>query len=271
MHEGHHQHDHAGLPDLLDLDAEVFGRSLGKLTEWTAELAPDHPRTIVDIGAGTGAGSRALARRFGAARVIAIDTSPVMLDRIRAISDADSLAHRVSAVAADLNAGLPDVGTIDLAWAALSLHEVADPDRLLREVHDAMRPGGLVMVVEMGGPPSFLPDDVGWGRPGLEQRFQEAVLRSGWNTYPDWAPYLNRAGYTLLERRAFTLEADADDPSAARYARTFVNRMRATVDDRLDAADLEALDLLLADGPSSLSSRRDLSVRGSRVAWAARR
>ncbi|MEU6034278.1 hypothetical protein ABZ801_02605 [Actinomadura sp. NPDC047616] len=45
--------------------------------------------------------------------------------------------------------------------AASSLYHVADPDRMLGDVHAALRPGGLLVVIEMDALPRFLPDGAG--------------------------------------------------------------------------------------------------------------
>ncbi|MFZ0216081.1 MAG: class I SAM-dependent methyltransferase, partial [Candidatus Dormiibacterota bacterium] len=82
--DGQVHHDEAGLADLLDLDAEVLGPYLDAVTGWVGQQLPGEPRTVVDVGAGTGAGSLALARRFPAAAVVAIDRSGLMLERLRA-------------------------------------------------------------------------------------------------------------------------------------------------------------------------------------------
>ena len=160
-HSGHdrdHGHDHgsgsedASVADILDLDAEVLGAYLDELTAWTAgHVAPaPAPRTIVDIGAGTGTGTLALARRFAAAELIAIDRSPTMLERLRAAAASRGIAGRLRTVQADLDAAWPqEAGAADLAWASSSLHHLADPDRVLADVHAALNPGGLLVVVEM--------------------------------------------------------------------------------------------------------------------------
>jgi len=268
-----HGHDHeAGLADLLDLDAEVLGPYLDEVTEWVGQHAPDVVRGIVDVGAGTGTASLALARRFPTAEVVAIDRSEVMRDRIRVAADAQGLTDRLRVVRADLDAGWPAPGAIDLAWASSSLHEVADPDRLLREVYAALDPGGLLVVVEMDSLPRCLPDDLGLGSPGLEARCHEALTRAGWNAHPDWRSQLERAGFEVAEQRTFTVEPSPAPASIRRYAHAYLTRFRSALDGQLTTEDAETLDRLLADdGPESVLRRRDLSLRASRTAWAARR
>lgn len=270
---GHGHHNDADLADLLDLDAEVHGSYLGDLTEWLGRHTPDAPSTVVDVGAGTGTGSLALARQFPASEVIAIDRSPVMLDRVLAAARGQGVAERMRVVQADLDLGWPAaVGGMDLAWAASSLHEVADPDRVLREIHDALNPGGLLVVVEMDALPRFLPDDLGMGTPGLETRCHELLDKADWNAHPDWRPHLGRAGFEVAGQRSFAVDANPAPPRTGLYARAYFTRIRAFLDGQLDADDLAALDHLLDDeNPGSLLRRGDLTVRGSRTAWAARR
>lgn len=265
--------DEAGLADLLDLDAEVLGPYLEEVTEWVGQLAPGTPRTVVDLGAGTGTGSLALARRFTAAEVVAIDRSASMLDRVRAAARGHGLADRLRVVQADLDLAWPaGVGTADLVWAASSLHHLADPDRVLRDVHAALDPAGLLVVVEMDALPRFLPDDVGRGRPGLESRCHDALEQADWNAHPDWLPHLQWAGFEVAAQRSFTIDANPAQPRTGRYARAYLRRVRSALHGRLATDDLDTLDHLLADDdPDAVLRRRDLSVRGTRTAWAARR
>ncbi|MEU8269801.1 class I SAM-dependent methyltransferase [Sphaerisporangium sp. NPDC049002] len=269
---GDARHDEAGLADLLDLDAEVAGSYLDEVTEWAARHAPEAPRTIADVGAGTGAGSLALARRFGAAEVVAIDRSALMLERLRAAARGRGPADRLRLVRADLDVAWPAIGAVDLAWAASSLHEFADPERVLRDVHAALNPGGLLVVIEMDALPRFLPDDLGLGRPGLESRCHEVVAEAHWNAHPDWRCHLERAGFEIAGQRGFTIEPSPAPPATGRFARAYLSRIRSVVEGRLAADDLDVLDRLLADDdPEGLLRRRDLTVRGTRTAWAARR
>ncbi|GAA2727465.1 class I SAM-dependent methyltransferase [Cellulomonas aerilata] len=277
-HHDHHAHagtDHEahlrGLPDLLDLDAQVLGAYLPAVTAWTAEHVTD-VRTVLDLGAGTGAGSVALAERFTDAQVVALERSPAMIDRLTATGRAHGLTGRLRIVPADLDADWPDVGPADVVWASSSLHEVADPARVLRAVHDALRPDGVAVVVEMDSLPHLLPDDVGGGRPGLESRCHAALAAAGWNAVPDWAPALEAAGLDVVARRRFPVTAAPGDPRVEEYARAALRHRRPALTGVLAAQDLAILDRVLADhGPDAPLTAARLTVRGSRTAWVARR
>ncbi len=272
-HGGGSVHDQeAGLADLLDLDAEVLGSYLDEVTEWVGRLAPDVPRTVVDVGAGTGTGSLALAQRFGAAEVVAIDRSTLMLERLRVAALGQGLADRVRVVQADLDVAWPRIGAANVVWAASSLHEVTDPDRVLRDVYSALEPGGVLVVIEMDDLPRFLPDDVGLGRPGLESRCHEALAQANWNSHPNWRPHVERAGFEMAGQRTFATGAGPPPPSTGRYAYAYLRRVRSALDGELATDDLNTLDHLLSgDNPDAVLLRRDLTVRDSRTAWAARR
>ena len=276
-HEGHGHHQHAAhdaasdatMADILDLDAEVVGPYLDDLTAWAATHTRAEPRTVLDVGAGTGTGTLALARRFTSAELVAIDRSPTMLDRLRSAAAAHGLAGRLRTAEADLDAGWPEVGTADLAWASSSLHHIAEPGRVLADVRAALNPGGLLVVVEMDGMPRFLPDGV---YPGLEERCRKAAAANGWNAWPNWTGHLERAGFTVAEERVFNLDIHPAPPAANRLALRITGGMRERLADHLSAEDRADLDRLLdPDGPEFLLRRGDLVVRGARTTWAAHR
>ncbi len=270
-----HAHGHLheeDLAQLLDLDAAMSGASWEEVAAWATQDAVGGPERIVDLGAGTGVGALALGRRFPAAEVVAVDRSPVMLDRVRAAARAHGLDGRIQVVCADLDAAWPAVGAADLVWASSFLHEVADPGALLEKARAGLRAGGLLVVVEMDGLPRFLPDDLGIGRPGLEPRCHQALADAGWNAHPDWRPLLERTGFEVHGPHTVSTGACQEPSAIARYAQAWLSHMRPGLQDRLAADDLAVLDQLLTPGhPGGLLYRQDLTFRASRTVWAARR
>lgn len=281
-HQHQHQHQHsadedtAALAELLELDAVVLRDYQAEVADWVLRHATPPPARIVDLGAGTGTGTMALARLATGAELVAVDQSAEFLGRLAATARAHGLADRVRTVAADLDAGWPDLGPVDLVWASLSLHHLGDADRLLRQVHDALVPGGLLAVAEMRAFPRFLPDDVGLGRPGLEERCHEARAGEAGQGLPDlgsdWPARLAGAGFTVVAERRFAIELVAPHPAGTgRYAQIFLQRIRSRLDGRLPADDLTTLDTLVDDdGPHGVRQRPDLVVRTAREVWLAR-
>ncbi|MEU0696076.1 methyltransferase domain-containing protein [Streptomyces niveus] len=268
-----HDHDH-DQAEILDLDAEVLAEHTASITAWLpVEAAPLH---IVDLGSGTGAGTLALLRRFPGAEVTAVDTSAAHLHRLLEKAESEGVAGQVRTVQADLDTGWPDLGTPDLVWASASMHHMADPDRILRQVHDTLAPGGLFAVVELAGFPRFLPADAPAERPGLEDRCHAALDRHHAEHMPhrgaDWGPKLTAAGFTVEGERTITVNLGPPHTEAVgRYALSSLRRIRGGVAETLAAEDLAALDRLLdADGPHGILRRDDLTVRTERTVWAAR-
>lgn len=274
-----HAHgDDPVLAELLDLDGVVLRDYWADALTWLRRAARYLPRTrLLDLGAGSGVGTIALAQRFAGAEVIAVDQDEQMLEHIRAKALDLGLAPRVRTVLADLDAGLPDLESVDITWASMSMHHLADPDRVLRDVFAVTRPGGLLAVAEFAEPLRHLPYDLGIGRPGLEDRLLAALNNQHAHELPeigaDWPPRLAAAGFSVLEHRMFELDLrPGRNVDAIRYARLWFGRLRHGIADAVDGDDLATLDLLLADhGPHALRLRDDLHLHGHRTVTLARR
>ena len=108
-------------------------------------VAIDDTQTVLDVGTGTGFIAAGLARR--AARLIAIDNSPAMLDVAR-----DNLAQlgidNVEIRKADLTQLPLDDDSVDAAVANMVLHHAKDPAGMLAEMTRVVRPGGWVAITD---------------------------------------------------------------------------------------------------------------------------
>lgn len=280
---GHHQHGHdnrsghsqgAGLAESLTLDALILGSYLEQATALAAELIPT-PGVIIDAGSGSGVGAVALAQRFGTAHIVALDKSADMLGQTLEAASREGLTGRVTAVLADLDEAWPEVAAADLIWASSSLHEVADPERTMRDMFAGLKVGGLLMVIEMDSLPRFLTAAAlanGTELAALEARLHSALAQRQWNHHPDWRAGLEGVGFDVVDQQTFMALGNSTPELAARYARMFLGRISTALDGVATPADLAILDSLLAnDGPESLNHRTDLEVRGSRTVWAARK
>jgi SAM-dependent methyltransferase len=276
---GHgHSHDSAGegvMAELLDLYAEVLGDFLGVMTGWVAGHAGQlFSERILDLGCGTGTGTFALLRQSAEAHVVAVDASDYMLGQLREKARRLGVEKRVELVRADLDGDWPDFGDVHVVWTSAFMHHLADPDAALAKLFAALRPGGLLAVIEMNGFPRFLPVELG---DGLEKRCQRVIDEQSAEAMPhigdDWGARLTAAGFVVEEERTFEAEIRSPLPERAkRFAQVSLGRTRERVADRLSAEDLALLDgLLNIDSPESLMRRDDLVVRASRIGWAARR
>jgi SAM-dependent methyltransferase len=275
-HGHHHEHAMDGQAEILDLDAEILAEHTASITAWLPlQTAPHH---IVDLGCGTGAGTFALLDRFPDAHVTAVDASAEHLQRLRTKACTRDVEERVRTVQADLDDDVwPDLGAPGLVWASASMHHMAHPDHALRNVHDALAPGGLFAVVELAGHPRFLPENAPEDRPGLEERVHAAADRRQAEHLPhrgaDWGPMLTAAGFAVEGERTIAVNLEGSRSEAiGRYATGILQRIRGVIAYRLSPEDLTALDQLLdTSGPHSILRRDDLTLRTERTVWAARR
>jgi SAM-dependent methyltransferase len=283
---GAHVHDHGvahdspddGMTGLLDLDGEVLHDYWSAALDWVKSAAGGtEARRLLDLGAGTGTGALGLAPRFPDAEVIAVDVEPGSLTRLRDKAQGLGLAGRVRAVEADLDAGWPDLGPLDLTWASMSLHHLADPGRVLGEVLAATRPGGLIAVAEFAVQLRFLRAGLGSVPPGFEDRLIDTLGRAHAEALPTlgsaWAPRLAAAGWDVRDEREFTIDLDPPaHPHAAEYARTWFTRLVDRFSGDLEPGDRAALAALLDEHqPGGLSDPASLHIRGSRTVTLARR
>lgn len=113
---------------------------------WRASGAKD-PRTIVEIGAGTGMFSGAFARLAPQATVYAVDVEPVMIDWMRRERPEVAAGRVVPVLSEERHVPLADA-IAELVVMINLHHELADPAAIYSEAHRLLVPGGRVVVVD---------------------------------------------------------------------------------------------------------------------------
>lgn len=111
---------------------QALARRLGKTRS---------PRTILDLGAGTGRFSAMLADAFDA-RVVAVEPSA----RMRAEAERGSAHPRVVYREGSAEAIPTAAGEFDCAFLSMIIHHVSDLAACARELHRVLRPAGLVFI-----------------------------------------------------------------------------------------------------------------------------
>ncbi len=103
--------------------------------------------TLADIGAGTGLFTLLLAARLSEGKVIAVDIVPAFLEHIRALTDEAELSNVDTVLCKEDSVELPP-DSIDLAFICDTYHHFEYPRDTMRSLHDALRAGGELVVVD---------------------------------------------------------------------------------------------------------------------------
>jgi len=107
--------------------------------------------TVLEPGPGMGFFTLELANRVGGSgKVLCVDVQPRMLEVLRRRLAAAGLSARVEArLAPPESMGLADAkGRVDFCLAFAVAHEFPDTAKLFRELCEALRPGGRVLLAE---------------------------------------------------------------------------------------------------------------------------
>jgi 2-polyprenyl-3-methyl-5-hydroxy-6-metoxy-1,4-benzoquinol methylase len=145
---GWHEHD-----SRLFRGFERFFRSLYRnslTTEWLPGVKGLLERLeegieVLDVGCGTGAAVLMMAEAFPRSSFVGVDCHEESVHRANTAAAAAGVADRVVFVVQEAS---EYVGTYDLICFFDSLHDMGDPEGVLRHARQALAPGGVVMAVE---------------------------------------------------------------------------------------------------------------------------
>lgn len=130
------------------LQHEVCQRMLEKL-----DLMRMQPQRLLDVGSGTGRGTRLLAQRYPAAQVTALDIALGMLQHARGTSSwwrKLFQGQRAQYLCADVEALPLATQSVDMVWSNLALQWCNDLPATFVELHRVIRNDGLLMFSTFG-------------------------------------------------------------------------------------------------------------------------
>jgi SAM-dependent methyltransferase len=136
------------LGGVAALEDRAHGPSYaGMINALFDEMAPSAGDTILDVGCGSGALDRLLARRFGGANPItATDVNPFLLREAAALAAEDQLVDHITFRQGNAERlPFPDA-SFNHAFT-VTVFEECDADLALRELFRVVRPGGRVGVI----------------------------------------------------------------------------------------------------------------------------
>jgi ubiquinone/menaquinone biosynthesis C-methylase UbiE len=104
--------------------------------------------TVADIGAGTGYFEPHLSRAVGpTGKVLALDIEPDMVRYLRERAAKEKLANVTAQLAAPADTGLA-AGSVDRILIVDTWHHIPDRTAYAQKLRTALRPGGLVIIVD---------------------------------------------------------------------------------------------------------------------------
>ncbi|NIH85267.1 methyltransferase domain-containing protein [Amycolatopsis granulosa] len=169
------------------------------------------------------------------------------------------------------------VPAADLVWAAAMVHHLPDQQAGVSGLATALKPGGMLALVE-GSPPTYcLPWDLGIGEPGLERRLLAArdrwfgQMRAGMpgavGMPYGWNIALAKAGLERVGSFSHLIDRPAPpDETVRNYVLEHIEWLGSAGDDLVTQEDRDVLRRLLDPaGPHYLGKRDDLYVLGTQT------
>ena len=163
---------------------EVYARRLEILA--ASQVQPG--MAVADIGAGSGLFTLLFAREVGErGRVYAVDIAPEFVAGIRARAQTEGFSNVVPVVSEQRSTFLAP-NSIDLAFVCDTYHHFEYPQAMLASIHQALRPGGRLIIIDFRR------------EAGFSSSWVMAHVRAGEAQVID---EVSAAGFTLSDRPAF--------------------------------------------------------------------
>jgi trans-aconitate 2-methyltransferase len=197
-----------------DWDAATYDRVSEPQVEWAMEVLSRLPlrgdETVLDAGCGSGRVTALLLQRLPAGHVIAVDSSPSMVEHAQ-----EALGDGATVFQANLTELRLDE-PVDAVFSNAVFHWIEDHDRLFERLFAALRPGGR-LVAQCGGAGNVerfhrAAEDVGAEPPYAEYL---AGWTGPWNFAgaEETAARLERAGFTAVDTWLEPRPVAPPDPS----------------------------------------------------------
>ena len=104
--------------------------------------------TVADVGAGSGYMTVKMAKRVGpTGKIYANDIQPEMLSLLRQRLAKEKIANVETVLGTVDDPKLP-AGAVDLILMVDVYHEFSEPQKMLRRMHEALKPGGRLVLLE---------------------------------------------------------------------------------------------------------------------------
>jgi SAM-dependent methyltransferase len=113
-----------------------------------AVTGPLKGSAVADIGAGSGFMAEIFARLVGPrGSVYAVDISPHLMEMVRKRAEDGGISNLHTVVCTEKSVELPPA-SVDLVFICDTYHHFEYPSNTLASIHEALRPGGQIVVVD---------------------------------------------------------------------------------------------------------------------------
>lgn len=132
-------------------EVAVFQREVATRLLERLELLNMEPRTVLDLGSGTGHCSEALSKRYPKARIVALDLAEAMLHHTRRrFSRWDRFRNKHGFVAGDAEQ-LPFAdASFDMLFSNLTVQWCTNLEQTFSEFRRVLKPGGVLFYTTLG-------------------------------------------------------------------------------------------------------------------------
>lgn len=103
---------------------------------------------VLDIGAGTGRFSLAIAKQLSTGKIICLDLSEEMLQHLKRKAEKEGLKDRIQILKGEAFASGLENESVDLAMSNSVFHELSNPEVVLAEMLRVLKPSGWVVITD---------------------------------------------------------------------------------------------------------------------------
>ena len=147
--------------DAADWDKKRMRRELASaVSQALTEIPLDTTMQAMDFGCGTGLVSILLAGKV--CRIIALDSSPGMLEVLREKITSQNITNIETLCAEIENAELPP--NFDVIFTSMTLHHITDTGSVLQRFSELLKTGGTVAIADLDA------EDGSFHKPGSEEK-----------------------------------------------------------------------------------------------------
>jgi len=194
------------LVERLEAESREIYRERARLATL---VAPKPGSAIADIGAGSGFMVEEFAKLVGPkGKVYAVDINAKMMEHVAERAKTLGLANIETVVTREDSVDLPP-NSVDMVFVCDTYHHFEYPEKSLRGIYEALRPGGELIIVDFhlipGKTAPFLLEHVR----GTKAEFTKEIIAARFALVGEHAAEFLNENYVLRFRKTTTLSPDA--------------------------------------------------------------